>query len=180
MAKEWGYGCTNNQPFLNPSEWYKLYENDTTEKRQSPIDIRNENIEVMDDTRMSLRSEKSILFSGECLKIQFETKKTGYQWNVQSNNSTCKITYNKKSYSLIQFHLHTPAEHFINGSQQDIEVHFVHQLDIMNDSDKNNTEFLVIGLFLTKDEKLELDNPWITSIFQPFHQRQSHDIYPIE
>lgn len=42
-------------------------------------------------------------------------------------DSTSAITYGGATYSLLQFHTHTPSEHTINGTSYPLEIHFVHK-----------------------------------------------------
>ena len=46
------------------------------------------------------------------------------QFNVKQGST---ITYNNKVYTLMQFHVHEPAEHTIDGIRYPLELHFVHQ-----------------------------------------------------
>ena len=40
-----------------------------------------------------------------------------------------QLTVDGKSYNLLQFHFHTPSEHYIGGLPYPMEVHFVHQAE---------------------------------------------------
>ncbi|MGL1888948.1 MAG: carbonic anhydrase family protein [Reichenbachiella sp.] len=37
------------------------------------------------------------------------------------------LELNGKSYTLLQFHFHTPSEHHVNGIESPMEIHFVHE-----------------------------------------------------
>jgi len=64
-----------------------------------------------------------------------------YVTNIDSNYIT---KFNGYSYTLLQFHFHSPAEHQINEKIYTTEVHFVHK-------DITRNEYLVIAIFLDSD-----------------------------
>lgn len=47
------------------------------------------------------------------------------QGNIQEEGNS--IVLNGKTYTLAQFHFHTPSEHLINGNSYDMELHLVHK-----------------------------------------------------
>lgn len=63
-----------------------------------------------------------------------------------------EIRLNGIPYELIQFHFHIPAEHSVNGSRADMEVHFVHLIrngqDLAGRCASNNRPLVVIGAFI--------------------------------
>ena len=63
--------------------------------------------------------------------------------NVYSHLSLGSMTtmWNTTEWNLIQFHLHIPSEHTINGMHNDVEIHFVHA--------NACGELLVMGVMLT-------------------------------
>ena len=50
-----------------------------------------------------------------------------------------KIEVERKEYDLLQFHFHSPSEHWINGKAYDLVAHFVHK-------ENNGDELAVIGV----------------------------------
>lgn len=56
------------------------------------------------------------------------------------------IFLNQKKHHLIQFHFHHPSEHWVDGSQQTIELHIVHQ----NVDDRKR---VVLGVFIEPTNK---------------------------
>lgn len=54
---------------------------------------------------------------------------------------------NGKTYSLLQFHVHTPSEHTIEGHNYNGEIHFVHKED-------GGDGLLVVGLLLNAEESV--------------------------
>ncbi len=76
--------------------------------------------------------------------------------NIQTNGnfSIVNATINGQSriFSGLQFHIHQPSQHNINGTQYDCEIHFVHQtLDKSVDRD-----LLVIGVLFQAVDDSEL------------------------
>lgn len=57
---------------------------------------------------------------------------------------TSTLKLDTKTFNALQFHIHAPSEHTVNGKSYDAEVHFVHQLS-------GGTELAVVGLFFDKD-----------------------------
>lgn len=64
------------------------------------------------------------------------------QFNFDSNSNP---TYKNKTYTLVQFHAHEPAEHTINGIRYPLELHFVHQA-----ADHSN---LVVAVFVQEGQQ---------------------------
>ena len=63
-----------------------------------------------------------------------------------------EIRLNGIPYELIQFHFHIPAEHSVNGSRADMEVHFVHLIrngqDLAGRCASSDRPLVVIGAFI--------------------------------
>ena len=51
------------------------------------------------------------------------------------------MTIGDKSYALLQFHLHAPSEHTVDGKHLPMEMHFVHQAE--------DGALAVIGVLMT-------------------------------
>jgi carbonic anhydrase len=103
---------------LGPEHWgdlSDLYLKCSDGKKQSPIDI--------DQTRNS----------SKLLPLKFVYNPT--EISLHHNGHTIQGNYGPGShleidgdpYSLIQFHLHTPSEHRMQGIQYDAEIHLVHK-----------------------------------------------------
>lgn len=110
-----------------PDHWTELGYPDCNGEEQSPVDIP---------------SEAPIHNTGITFGYKMSTL------NITNNGHTIQVTYgngsiidvNGKKYRLLQFHLHAPSEHAINGSYYDIELHIVHQSD--------DGKYAVIGVML--------------------------------
>lgn len=103
--------------------------------RQSPVNIVDYN--------------RSIIRSSDLLNIEYLGKKiSSSKSNVIHNNihftpsEKQYITFNNVQYELIQYHFHSPSEHFINSKKTLMEVHLVHK-------DKDG-DYVVIGFFIEK------------------------------
>ncbi|OIP78279.1 MAG: carbonate dehydratase [Oscillatoriales cyanobacterium CG2_30_44_21] len=108
----WRYGGTEN-----PTQWGRLskdFELCELGKEQSPINI-------------------SGAVSSSPADINFDYKPTPLE--VINNGHTIEVNYVKGSkatiegheYALLQFHFHTPSEHYINGQASPMELHLVHR-----------------------------------------------------
>ncbi|WP_239375119.1 carbonic anhydrase [Snodgrassella gandavensis] len=127
----WGYQGDNA-----PENWGKMAGAQTcaTGKTQSPIDIfASKTNQKLPKLKFNYRHANinKIANSGHSLHFYF------------SPNST--LTYNNKTYTLVQFHAHEPAEHTINGVRYPLELHFVHQA-----ADHSN---LVVSVFVQEGKE---------------------------
>jgi len=66
------------------------------------------------------------------------------QYNFDSENNS--IDFNGNTYSLIQFHFHSPAEHTVSGVRFPLETHLVHY-------NKEIDEYIVIANFIKEGDK---------------------------
>lgn len=123
---DWKYG-----PSGDDSAWGGLCEIGV---EQSPIDIPSWNG----------------LGTGQVRPIAFDYGKTG---GVVSNNGHSivvtppkgnTLTIGGETFSLAQFHFHTPSEHLNNGHRYPMEMHLVHV-------DASGAPKLVVGIFVDDD-----------------------------
>lgn len=101
-----------------PENWHRLDPKNVlcaTGQRQSPIDIR-------DGIRVDLEA------------IKFDYKPSAFR--IVDNGHTVQvtpyggtITVGGKTYELVQFHFHKPAEEKVNGRSFDMVAHLVHRSD---------------------------------------------------
>ncbi|GHS97255.1 carbonic anhydrase [Synergistales bacterium] len=140
LAAHWGY-----EGETGPGHWgamnpdYGL----AIGNRQSPVDI----------------VESAISGHGKTLSVHY---RDGY-FTIINNGHTIQcapiatgenyITLDGEKYELQQFHLHAPAEHTINGTAPDMELHFVHR--------DATGRLAVMALFFDKgDENAALSAAW--------------------
>ncbi|TMW69117.1 hypothetical protein Poli38472_001273 [Pythium oligandrum] len=147
----WGYD-QDNADVLSPDEWSTAYPT-CAGQRQSPIDI---DASAPCDTQVGNR-EVPLQFNGTCSDFHLKQHDDTYKGEVLEG-STCTVTAGgSKPYSLLQFHMHAPSEHTLNGKHYDAEAHFVH---------KNEDGLLVVGLFIEMKDDVETN----TFLKQVWHQ----------
>ena len=127
--KDWGYSGERGPDYwgaLSPE--FALCADGTA---QSPIDIRDASeLDLVDITFGYGETANNIFNNGHTIQV-----------NVDEGS---QIVYNEISYSLLQFHLHSPSEHTIDGEAAPMEIHFVHQ-------DPNSGALAVVGILLAAD-----------------------------
>lgn len=117
----------------SPANWGKLkadYALCANGKRQSPIDIR-------DGIRVDL---EPIQFA--YLPSQFRVIDNGHTLQVTVGGSSISLL--GKTYQLVQFHFHHPAEERIDGTSFPMVVHLVHKSE--------DNKLAVVAIFLTPGE----------------------------
>lgn len=95
------------------------------------------------------------------------------QANVEPGNF---LRVGGESFELVQFHLHTPSEHQVNGKQFLMELHFVHQ--------NENGELAVVGLLVDEgkvnEETVAYMSKLPSEVDQPVpYRRQLSNLPPI-
>lgn len=139
QQNHWGY-----QGNTGPSNWQALdqsYALCGEGKIQSPINIT----QAAQTTKLAPLNityspvEPSIANNGHTIQI-----------DVPAGNS---FSDRQNSYSLAQFHFHTPSEYQINGKTYPMEMHFVHK--------RNDGTLAVIGVMVEEGkENMELAKLW--------------------
>lgn len=126
-----------------PANWGKLrpdYVTCAAGKRQSPIDIR-------EGIRVDL---EPITFEYHPSLVRITDNGHTVQVTVGEGSS---ITLTGRSYRLLQFHFHRPAEEKVNGKSYDMVIHLVHQDD--------EGHLAVVAVLLEKGA----ENPLIQSLW---------------
>ena len=83
-------------------------------KQQSPVDITAAQAAKLEKIKFRYKaSAKEIINNGHSIQVNM--------------NKGSRITVDGKSYSLLQFHFHSPSEHTFDGKPADMVAHFVHQ-----------------------------------------------------
>lgn len=144
-AKSWGYK-ENDESMFGPAQWGAQYPT-CAGSHQSPIDL----------PRYQKRSgaKSPLAFSGECDAYKLTHTEEAYKAFTQGGS--CAVSVNSAAkYSMLQLHMHAPAEHMLSGQAFDGEAHFVHQ--------STDGKLLVVGLFLKKQENAQTD-PWLTKFW---------------
>jgi hypothetical protein len=76
---------------------------------------------------------------------------------VKVYNNFGKVEINSKPYRMLGIHYHSPSEHFIDGEQFDLEMHFVGQ--------SNSGSYQVVALMFSKGKE---SNPFIQATIDKF------------
>ncbi|KAI9922375.1 hypothetical protein PsorP6_001725 [Peronosclerospora sorghi] len=136
----WGYRV-NDTSMVSTSEWASVWQA-CSGLRQSPVDI-------VTTVNSSTNMMAPITFSGSCPVYNMIEPPKSLEADVTGGN--CTVSVNNATYHMVQFHVHAPSEHTVNGKQLDGEIHFVHK-------SSDGQALLVVGLFLmlgpTSDEWL--------------------------
>ncbi|KAL3662218.1 hypothetical protein V7S43_012549 [Phytophthora oleae] len=145
----WGYNA-NDTSMAAPDQWAEHYPT-CGGQRQSPIDIET--------TAACISEKRSLTFSGSC--ADFNVSQSDESFTASVNGGSCAVTANGASYDMLQFHMHVPSEHTLNGEYLGGEVHFVH-------SNVDSSALLVTGVFFKAVEG-ESD-PWVASVLDALDQ----------
>lgn len=114
-----------------PAHWGGLdaaYKTCDTGTSQSPIDITGATAKSLTDITFNYDPNLGILNNGHTIQM----------------DPTRTIVVDDVTYTLLQYHFHSPSEHTVNGKQYDMEAHFVHK-----DSDGN---LAVVGVLIEKGD----------------------------
>ncbi len=119
------------------------------QESQSPIDIRNENVHftALPELQFSYSSAASL----DVINTGSPDEEATIRANLTSAGS--HLTLSGTDYDLLQFHFHSPSEHWLNGHEFDMEMHMVHR-----DADGN---LLVVGRWI----EIGAANPTLDPIF---------------
>ena len=82
-----------------------------------------------------------------------EVVDTGHGLQVNTGGGT--LTIDGVTYDLLQFHVHTPSEHTVDGSESPAEIHFVHRAE---------DSLAVVGVFVEEGDANDGLNTWLQSI----------------
>lgn len=112
FGKFWGYGG------LPPTLWNVNFP-EAAQGHQSPIAVEATTAIVDPNARPIALSYKPVDLNPFLLDghLEIEVSGTGAGGSIQIDANV---------FTLRQFHIHTPAEHVINGHRHEMEIHFVH------------------------------------------------------
>ncbi len=117
----WGYGGD-----VGPATWSTLspsYAMCAEGKHQSPVNIVKTDVKGGSNWNLDYSSTSLHIAHTEHMEDIIDN---GHTIQVTVDEGS-KLTYNGKAYSLKQFHFHTPSEHTLDGKNQPMEMHMVHQ-----------------------------------------------------
>jgi carbonic anhydrase len=113
------YSYMGEQGPINWGHLNKSYSACSMDTHQSPI-----NLDAGTQILTSKAAKPIILFSS-VPPMPLVNLGNGLQVNTV-NETDMTTVYNRTKYTLLQFHFHTPSEHFIDGEYFPLELHFVH------------------------------------------------------
>lgn len=117
---------------IEPREW-KLDFPACGGRMQSPVDLSW----TADEQQAALTPEFNVLRSCS-QEFTWHRSKTELKW------STTRACMANPGHDLVQFHVHIPSEHQVNGQAFDAEIHFVHR--------QQDSKIQVMGMFLHIDD----------------------------
>ena len=127
-------------------------------KEQSPIDLKSSGEDTVLDKKASIK-----LFDYDASKMdeRKDGKDMATNWTVELGAlSTAHMTRRSNDlladYKAVQFHVHTPSEHTVDGNYFDAEIHIVHQ-------SQSTGEYAVLGVFFDKKFGGTDDNEFLAS-----------------
>lgn len=126
----WSYSGTTG-----PQHWGDLgYALCATGLRQSPIEFRNLG-----------RADNGLPTPGlnRGQESAFKVERRAYDVEVKDVNPAWTLQWAGRKATLAQFHFHVRAEHYLNGRQNEGEIHFLFQEDGKNDK-------IVVAVWLKK------------------------------
>lgn len=130
---------------MGPDKWSGLSEEFATcaiGKQQSPIDIISSKAVPKDLPKLQFHYEQ----------LPLAVQNNGHTIYISADKAD-ELILDKQTYTLQQFHFHTPSEEAIDGKHADMVAHFVHK--------NAKGELLVVALLLNQGAKnAELDKIW--------------------
>ena len=119
----------------NGANWGQTWPLCATGKNQSPIDLRDSDVVERESDALSVRGFDYPNFVTTTLS---RDKATNMPAGLKSRFEATFGDNQKQEFYPLQYHLHSPSEHAINGKLYDLELHIVHV-------DENKTPAAVIG-----------------------------------
>ena len=120
----WSY-----EPGTGPADWGAMdpaWRLCAEGRAQSPIDLTNATATDLPPVELDVPSGREV----EVLNQEGVIDALDNGHTIQINAKTGeRMTIGDKSYALLQFHLHAPSEHTVDGKHLPMEMHFVHQAE---------------------------------------------------
>lgn len=114
LHKHWSY--TGQEKALNWSDLDPAYHLCGGGEKQSPVNIEKFMPSDLPALNLSYQSTSlDVLNNGHTVQVNYGAGST--------------MTVGEKVYNLLQFHFHTPSEHYLNGAPYPMELHLVHQAE---------------------------------------------------
>jgi carbonic anhydrase len=121
---QWSY-----EPGTGPADWGAMnpaWRLCAEGRAQSPIDLGNAEAAELPPVDLRLPSGRDV----EVLNQEGVIDALDNGHTIQVNAKTGEtMTVGDKSYALLQFHLHAPSEHTVDGRRYPMEMHFLYQAE---------------------------------------------------
>lgn len=146
----WDYNGSNG-----PNQWATLspdYHTCSDGAQQSPIDI---------DITQAI--DLPVTFSYRPIPVDLLNNGRTLQ---ETGDDRCTLTLDNQTYTLIQFHLHTPSEHTHDGKLYPMELHLVHR-------QPETGGLVVVGVWI----KPGVEQPELTALSKQLPQQPGEHIY---
>jgi carbonic anhydrase len=154
-ASPWGYDCAEGAPFV----WGRLapaYAVCGDGKTQSPIDVSTTGA-----VRKPLPPLAPVYGPSD-----LEVVNDGHTVKAQVPVDAARLRVGERTYRLVQFHWHTPSEHWVDGERYPMELHLVH-------ADENGR--LVLGALVKEGRaNRELEKIWAVLPREPGDHAEVH------
>jgi len=152
-APHWGYNCAEGPPFLwgQIAPAFALCDDGRT---QSPIDV----------SVLGAVPEPLPPLAPAYGPVDLEVVNNGHTVEAEVPAEGAQLKVGQRTYRLIQFHWHTPSEHWLDGEQFPMELHLVH-------ADENGR--LVLGILVKQGRpNPELEKLWAVLPSKPGEHAQ--------
>lgn len=136
----WDYKATNTDTYW--ASLSKAYRPCQDGKHQSPINV---NDPIPGEHQLDLVygiSHESIENNGHTVMIKYD--------------SGSYLEFDNRRYQLLQFHFHTPSEHYLMGSQYPLEAHLVHA--------SSDTVYLVYSILFEEGDENQFINSFLEDV----------------
>ncbi|CAM9336410.1 unnamed protein product [Scytosiphon promiscuus] len=152
-SAEWTYramGTAGEEPY-GPDDWYLGYP-DCALTKQSPINIAADVLQVTTSDEFSLMFNSATCNSSE---LVFQADMAVYQVYYDGCEEQPSVMFQNETFSLLQFHIHSPSENLFGGAEYAADIHMVHVSEAGG--------LLVVGIMLETSEyghNVELQHLW--------------------
>lgn len=161
-APHWGYNCAEGAPFV----WGEIapaFSLCADGRAQSPVDVITTGAVHKSLPKLSPEYgpvDLEVVNNGHTVEAQLEAKAQ------DKAPAGASLTVGGRTYRLVQFHWHTPSEHWLDGEPYPMELHFVHA---------DGDDLLVLGALVREGKaNPELDKLWSTLPRKPGDRTEVH------
>eukprot|EP00173_Palmaria_palmata_P002166 Plantae.Rhodophyta-Palmaria_palmata.ctg2347.p1 GENE.Plantae.Rhodophyta-Palmaria_palmata.ctg2347~~Plantae.Rhodophyta-Palmaria_palmata.ctg2347.p1 ORF type:complete len:222 (+),score=20.89 Plantae.Rhodophyta-Palmaria_palmata.ctg2347:3-668(+) len=111
--------CIRDRQSTGEAEWASTYPTCGAGTRQSPIDVPSCH------SRSSCDKPKVTIYDSDLI---FHSENNNFATDCNTDFSPCsQIDYNDTMFSMVQMHMHSPAENKLNGEEYPLGMHLVHK-----------------------------------------------------